>query len=77
MDTPSDSTNLPLTPLDRLAASRRRFLALAGAGVGAGARAAGLVRSAHRSTPPITGSMLATAAITSAIIPPSHIAATA
>lgn len=40
MDTPSDSTNLPLTPLDRLAASRRRFLALAGAGVGAGALAA-------------------------------------
>lgn len=40
MDTPSDSRNMPLTPLDRLAASRRRFLALAGAGVGAGALAA-------------------------------------
>ncbi len=31
----------------------------------------------HRSTPPITGSMLATEAITSATMPPSHIAATA
>ncbi|COW40733.1 Uncharacterised protein [Mycobacterium tuberculosis] len=30
----------------------------------------------HRSTPPMTGSMLATAAIKSATIPPSHIAAT-
>jgi N-acetylglucosamine transport system substrate-binding protein len=40
MDTSSDSTTAPLTPLDRLAASRRRFLSLAGAGVGAGALAA-------------------------------------
>ena len=32
---------------------------------------------AHRSTPPITGSILATAAMTSATVPPSHIAATA
>ena len=34
-------------------------------------------RRGHRSTPPITGSMLATAVIKSATIPPSHIAATA
>src|SRR5690606_13743475 len=37
----------------------------------------GLGGSTHRSTPPITGSMLATAAMTSATVPPSHMAATA
>ena len=35
------------------------------------------VFGAHRSTPPITGSMLASEAITSETMPPSHIAATA
>ncbi len=35
------------------------------------------LHAAHRSTPPITGSMLATEAMTSESIPPSHIAATA
>ena len=34
-------------------------------------------RQAHRSTPPMTGSIDATAEMTSAIMPPSHIAATA
>lgn len=40
MGTEQDDTTMPLTPLDRLAASRRRFLALAGAGAGASALAA-------------------------------------
>src|SRR4029077_18349021 len=35
-----------------------------------------LLALGHRSTPPITGSMLATAAITSATMPPSLMAAT-